>query len=308
MGPPAGPDEMLRLMENPMFLSQMNEAMNNPAVIQMMQENPMIRDNPMAREMLQNPEFRRMLLDPNVIRAQLEMQRRFGGGNTSAFPAPGVTNTTPQQPNQQNNTTGEGNTTTAPGTQGLNPQANPFGGLGYGFPNLGQGGGANPFAALFGAPSGGFGAGAGTSPLTPQTPATSPPHTASAGQATPAQDAPSTPQGQAHGSNTAQPNPLASLLDQWANNLGQQQGEGAGAGAGTGAGGVANPFASLFNPFAMPQQPSAPPDNRPPEERYAEQLRQLNDMGFYDFDRNVAALSRSGGSVQGAIESLLNNP
>lgn len=50
---------------------------------------------------------------------------------------------------------------------------------------------------------------------------------------------------------------------------------------------------------------AAPVDNRPPEERYAEQLRQLNDMGFYDFDRNVAALRRSGGSVQGAINELL---
>jgi ubiquilin len=63
---------------------------------------------------------------------------------------------------------------------------------------------------------------------------------------------------------------------------------GPGAGTGAGAGG-----------------PVSPPDNRPPEERYAEQLRQLNDMGFYDFERNVAALRRSGGSVQGAIEHLL---
>jgi ubiquilin len=52
--------------------------------------------------------------------------------------------------------------------------------------------------------------------------------------------------------------------------------------------------------------PAGPPDTRPPEERFAEQLRQLNDMGFFDFDRNVAALRRSGGSVQGAIEHLLN--
>ena len=42
-----------------------------------------------------------------------------------------------------------------------------------------------------------------------------------------------------------------------------------------------------------------------PEERYADQLRQLNDMGFFDFDQNIAALRRSGGSVQGAIEHLL---
>ncbi|PHH67311.1 hypothetical protein CDD81_68 [Ophiocordyceps australis] len=57
---------------------------------------------------------------------------------------------------------------------------------------------------------------------------------------------------------------------------------------------------------ARPGASASPPDNRPPEERYADQLRQLNDMGFFDFDRNIAALRRSGGSVQGAIEHLLN--
>lgn len=82
-----------------------------------------------------------------------------------------------------------------------------------------------------------------------------------------------------------------------------------------GFGGQGNPFASLMqslgpNPWALmggeQTQPAAPADNRPPEERYAEQLRQLNDMGFFDFDRNIAALRRTGGSVQGAIETLLN--
>lgn len=47
-------------------------------------------------------------------------------------------------------------------------------------------------------------------------------------------------------------------------------------------------------------------DTRPPEERYETQLRQLNDMGFVEFERNVAALRRSGGSVEGAIEALLS--
>lgn len=80
----------------------------------------------------------------------------------------------------------------------------------------------------------------------------------------------------------------------------------------------ANPFANLFpngippiNPLALfggaapAATAAAPADNRPPEERYENQLRQLNDMGFYDFDRNVEALRRTGGSVQGAIEYLL---
>lgn len=51
---------------------------------------------------------------------------------------------------------------------------------------------------------------------------------------------------------------------------------------------------------------AAPADTRPPEEVYETQLRQLNDMGFFDFDRNVRALRRSGGSVEGAIEMLFN--
>lgn len=117
-------------------------------------------------------------------------------------------------------------------------------------------------------------------------------------------------------------------------NLAGLMGTGAGAGTGTGATGSAadpnaNPFAALLNPALLggagaggagagmnpdflasllggapaPQQPE---DTRPPEERYEAQLRQLNELGFFDFDRNVRALRRSGGNVQGAIEALLD--
>ena len=44
MGPPPNPDAMLEMMDNPMFLSQMNEAMNNPAVVDMMMQSPMVID------------------------------------------------------------------------------------------------------------------------------------------------------------------------------------------------------------------------------------------------------------------------
>lgn len=106
-----------------------------------------------------------------------------------------------------------------------------------------------------------------------------------------------------------------------------------GAGGAGGAAGAANPFSALLDPSllggaggaggagaagmnpdflasllgggaaAAPQQPA---DTRPPEERYEAQLRQLNELGFFDFDRNVRALRRSGGNVQGAIEALLD--
>jgi ubiquilin len=86
------------------------------------------------------------------------------------------------------------------------------------------------------------------------------------------------------------------LLEQMMQSMGGQGGEGA----------AANPFSALFGGqggFGSP----APQDNRPPEERYADQLRQLNDMGFYEFERNIEALRRAGGSVQGAVEYLLSH-
>lgn len=79
-------------------------------------------------------------------------------------------------------------------------------------------------------------------------------------------------------------------------------------GAGANAPPGANPFAALFGPGGFGGGFGTPPpaDNRPPEEVYETQLRQLNEMGFYEFERNVSALRRSGGNVQGAIEYLLN--
>jgi ubiquilin len=83
------------------------------------------------------------------------------------------------------------------------------------------------------------------------------------------------------------------MMQQAMQMLGQNGGMGdlfGGGGLGAGAGATSPPL---------------PADTRPPEELYADQLRQLNDMGFYDFDNNVRALRRAGGSVQGAIEQLL---
>jgi ubiquilin len=71
--------------------------------------------------------------------------------------------------------------------------------------------------------------------------------------------------------------------------------------------GGANPFASLVGNGGFGAATPAPPaDTRPPEQVYETQLGQLNEMGFYEFERNVSALRRSGGNVQGAIEYLLN--
>lgn len=68
-----------------------------------------------------------------------------------------------------------------------------------------------------------------------------------------------------------------------------------------GAGAGANPFAGLGGANA------APADSRPPEERFATQLEQLQGMGFYDASANIRALLLSGGSVEGAVGVLLGN-
>ena len=87
MGPPPNQEQLLELMDDPNFLQQMNEAMNNPAVIEMMQNSPMVRNNPMAQEMLRNPEMRRMMFNPEMMRMQMQMQRAMGGNNGgSSFP------------------------------------------------------------------------------------------------------------------------------------------------------------------------------------------------------------------------------
>ncbi|TKA33205.1 hypothetical protein B0A50_00758 [Salinomyces thailandicus] len=299
MGAPPNPDQMLRLLEDPNFAQQMNEAMNNPAVIGMLRDNPMIRDNPMARAAIENPEFRRMMMNPDMIRMQMQMQRSMGGegGGQSAFPMPGQTDTTPAG--------AEGGATT-----GTDSQAQPPNATGQGAQQQG-----NPFAAL-------FGGGAGGVPGAPQG------GTDSAGQ----QQQQPNPFGSLFGGGQqqqgGQSNPLAQMTQQLMQNpqmmqqmMGMMGGGtggnsgaggdggagslGAGLGGGMGPGGF-NPFAALGGGGLGGAEPPQPADDRPPEVRYEDQLRQLNDMGFYEFDRNVQALRRSGGSVQGAVEYLLS--
>lgn len=310
MGPPPDSDTMLNMLENPQFQSSINEALQNPQVIDMMiQQNPMLRDmGPGVRQMMQSPEFRRMLTDPNSIRSMMQMQRSMGmggggAGGEGAFPAPGVTNTTEGNQNAQQQDT----------------PPNPFqmGQMGQ-FGQLPQMGLGNPFASL-------FGANPGANPFAP-----------------PAQPAATAPAGQTEGTDSTQnttgrsttgeaQNPFAALLN-------PSIFGGAGQ-AGAGMGGNVNPFNPQQNPFlrdpalmaqmmqamggqggeggagAMPSLfggggfgTPPPADNRPPEERYADQLRQLNDMGFFEFERNIEALRRTGGSVQGAVEYLLSYP
>jgi ubiquilin len=296
MGPPMDEERLQRMMEDPNVQQSMNEALNNDDFINMLiQSNPMLRNMPNAREIITSPFMRQMMSNPSMIGQAMRMQRNMEGAS-SAFPAPGATDTTPADAAASGDSTDRNADRPYP----ANPFEMPYG---------------NPFAML-----GGMGAGQqgnnGQGNLDNMTQ-----------NLQQLLNALRPPQGQ--GSNPAQPGQGAN--DSEGTTTGQAQGE-APRNVTPPAG---NPFSALF-PGAGGAQPSpfglspetmrqmlqmmsaggqgggfpgaaAPPDNRPPEERYAEQLRQLNDMGFYDFDRNVAALRRSGGSVQGAVEHLLSS-
>jgi ubiquilin len=286
---PPSQEDMIRQLEDPHFATMMREAINNPQFVDMMlNSNPTLRNIPGAREMLQSDQFRRTLTDPQQLRSIMQMQQMMGGmggmggfgagGGQGAFPAPGPTNTTDGSDTTQN-------------TQGQNqqPPVNPFAQLAnnpmFGFPPPQQGATgtdnanqatqqANPFAALF----------------------------------NPAMLGGQQQQGGNTGTNdNPAPNPMQNLQN--LQNLMNMMGAGNTGNAGAGSDGVQQQpnFAELFNQFGG-QGFGGPPDNRPPEERFSTQLRQLNEMGFHNFERNIQALTRSGGDVNGALEWLFSQP
>ncbi|EPS65900.1 hypothetical protein M569_08869, partial [Genlisea aurea] len=64
-----------------------------------------------------------------------------------------------------------------------------------------------------------------------------------------------------------------------------------------------NMFGGLGAGALTPNEP-----NIPPEELYATQLSQLQEMGFFDTQENIRALRATAGNVHAAVERLLGNP
>jgi len=59
-------------------------------------------------------------------------------------------------------------------------------------------------------------------------------------------------------------------------------------------------------PLQGTQQTTTPSNLPPPEVRFQVQLQQLQEMGFYDANANIAALLAAGGNVNMAVERLLS--
>lgn len=333
MGPPPDPEHMINMLQDPNFASTLDEALQNPALIdQMIANNPMLRGmGPQVRQAMQNPAIRRMMTDPEMMRQATQMQRQMGGGmfgggvaGEGAFPMPGATDTTPGQGGER--AAPAGGNTAGMGAAQMNTfdPFSMFGNMGAGQGGAPGAAAANPFAAIF-QPSTASGSSA--------TSTTSPPPGERQGSAA------NTDTNQQQQQQTQQPaNPFAAmaqnpmmqsllqnpqLMQQMMQSMmgsrnPQQPGSNNSDPSNPSNPSQPNPFAALFGPGGMGSlgsggvggfggAPAAPPDTRPPEERYEDQLRQLNDMGFYEFERNVEALRRSGGSVQGAVEYLLTH-
>lgn len=64
---------------------------------------------------------------------------------------------------------------------------------------------------------------------------------------------------------------------------------------------------ALLNAQPSPAAAASSSPQEPPEVRFQDQLRQLNEMGFFDVDANIRALLATGGNVNVAIERLLQN-
>ena len=270
---------MMEMMNDPGTSEALNQMMSNPQVIDQMLRHPMFQGNPQMRQALQNPEMRRQIFSPEAIRQAMMLQRSMQqmgmgdmgmgmGGAPGGRPAFPAPGTTDQTAGEQR-APASTNTSANPGAGA--PVPNPFGPAAGGF---------DPFSTLFGA--------GGQPPL--GTTATDPL----------AANATGLP-------NANGPNPFAALFGQPpAGTAGSpMQGSPFGIPGPTGAT-PPSYMNNMMQQMMQAQQMQAPADTRPPEVRYEEQLQQLNAMGLHDFERNVAALRRSGGNVQAAIEFLFS--
>jgi ubiquilin len=110
-----------------------------------------------------------------------------------------------------------------------------------------------------------------------------------------------------------------SMAQQQGNSMGMNEltnGEGSALNASPNMAGASGEYAATLNALlsqgmmgaaGSPGITAQPTSTEPPEVRFQDQLRQLNEMGFYDVDANIRALLATGGNVHVAVEHLLRS-
>ncbi|XP_010242888.1 PREDICTED: ubiquitin domain-containing protein DSK2a-like isoform X1 [Nelumbo nucifera] len=99
-----------------------------------------------------------------------------------------------------------------------------------------------------------------------------------------------------------------SLLSQLGRQQSTQEPGQTGAGAGTPNNMGLELLMNMFGGLGAGSLTTPNTSNVPPEELYATQLAQLQEMGFFDTQENIRALSATAGNVHAAVERLLGNP
>lgn len=81
-------EQTLQMLENPMVAQMMDEMLQqNPEMIAaILQQNPMMqqmqRENPQMAQVMSSPEFMRQMMNPQTLRAMMQLQQAMGGGGS----------------------------------------------------------------------------------------------------------------------------------------------------------------------------------------------------------------------------------
>ncbi|TIA78623.1 hypothetical protein E3P78_03784 [Wallemia ichthyophaga] len=153
------PNMLQDLMSSPEFSNQMSRMMSDPSMLDQVLNSPQFASLPAdrrehMRQTMQSPFFRSMMSNPETIRAMMQAQRAFGGGDGAGgqgFPPPGSLG---QQPNAQGEQQQQQQQDPMAGIQNLQNLLGGAGGLG-GLGGLGGMGGMGGLGGLGG--MGGFG-------------------------------------------------------------------------------------------------------------------------------------------------------
>ncbi|KAI9361977.1 hypothetical protein BD770DRAFT_418736 [Pilaira anomala] len=100
------PNMTNQMLQNPMFAQYMSTVLQNPAVLDsIIQTNPQLSSmGPEIRNMMQSPEFRQMLSNPDMIRQMATMASAAGGAGAAGVGGggfPGFGNVPPVDPQLQ---------------------------------------------------------------------------------------------------------------------------------------------------------------------------------------------------------------
>lgn len=280
---PRDPNMMMGLMQNPEVQRQMRDMMSRPEFIdQMIAMNPQLQGMaPQMREMMRSEQFREMITNPETMQRMAQMSQLMEGAGLGGMGGMGGLGGLGGFGAGGGGGGGGGNSGGGqwppPGAFGNAGDSQNSGSAAGGNPNSNNGNGGGLFSGMGNDNSNGRRNGQGNMGMF-------------SGNFNGLGNT-----GGAESGGQAPPNPFAdpSFL--------QQMFGGGGAGGFGGLGGLGG-----LGGFGAGSQASR--DSRPPEERFASQLEQMQAMGFYDGQANVRALLMAGGNVEGAIGILLDNP